>query len=160
MVFFAYPAILEVGRGRKKAPMKTQIRNVSIAAALVLVSALSLSGFAADKPAYKTYKLVLSGKINQQGHPCAGMKVSLDVQSASQGSLTTVAQTKADGSYTLAMSFIDYPNKPMDWKLTVQSTALESNVVEGRQILTDETRMTIAKSLTLVEDSQLLAYRY
>jgi hypothetical protein len=139
--------------------MKTQIRQAALAA-LALVSVLSLSSIAAEKPAYKTYKLILTGKINQQNHPCAGMDVRLDVQSASQGSLNTVAKTKADGSYTLAMSFIDYPNKPMDWKLTVQSTALESNVVEGRQILTDQTHMSIAKSLTLVEDSQLLAYRY
>jgi hypothetical protein len=139
--------------------MKTTIRNASVAA-LILISTLSLSGFAAQKPVYKTYKLVLTGKINLQGHPGAGMNVRLDVQSASQGSLKTVAQTKADGSYAVALSFVDYPNKPMDWKLTVQSSALESNVVEGRQILTDKTHMTISKSMTLVEDSQLLAYRY
>jgi len=57
------------------------------------------------------------------------------------------------------VSFEGFPNQLLDWTLTAQTGPLNSSVVEGRQILSEEPALAIQRSIELTEDKFVMASR-
>lgn len=96
----------------------------------------------------QTYQLTISGTVKFEGEPCAGAEVVMQLRSPLNKEIKAAAKTKPDGRYKLTVSFKEFANDSIDWKMTAQRDSLRFEALEGRRILEeDSTSIEIEKTI-------------
>ena len=92
------------------------------------------------------YSYEFRGQANCSGQPCANVNVRVRVLTR-YDEQTQEVTTGADGKYAVTVSAIGAPDVPASWEVTGVAPSQSQIALEGRQILTDDSKVAVDNTL-------------